>query len=112
MVVIDQPGDYEPPRDHKGYSYAAGTLAEVVLVVTDLAGVVHTYYQDLRVEVERLPKYGALSTVVASTPSSYAAWRNSFELKQIHLRSDLIKRVQKLAPKPNSLFARYDCVWT
>lgn len=80
MVVVDQPGDYVPPRDHKGYSYAAGTLAEVVLVVTDLAGVVHTYYQDLRMEVERLPKYGALSTTAASTPSSYAAWRNSFEL--------------------------------
>ena len=48
MVVFDLPGDYVPPRDHKGYGFSAGTLAEVALVVTDLAGVVHTYYQDLK----------------------------------------------------------------
>jgi hypothetical protein len=79
-VVFDLPGDYVPPRDHKGYGFSAGTLAEVAIVVTDLAGVVHTYYQDLKAEIDHLPKYGILSTTDTETSSSYANWRNSFEL--------------------------------
>ena len=68
------------PRDHKGFSFGAGTLAEVAIVVTDLAGVVHTYYQDLKAEIDSLPKYGILSTTDTETSSSYANWRNSFDL--------------------------------
>ena len=80
MIVFDLPGDYVAPRDHKGFSFSAGTLAEVAIVVTDLAGVVHTYYQDLKAEIDSLPKYGILSTTDTETSSSYANWRNSFEL--------------------------------
>jgi hypothetical protein len=35
-----------------------GTLSDAVLVITDYAGRVHSYYQDLTAVVSTLPKYG------------------------------------------------------
>jgi hypothetical protein len=67
-------------RDYRGFSGAAGTISEAVLIITDLAGVVHSYYQDLRAEVTSLPKYGDLSYTAPHTPSPYGNWRENFEV--------------------------------
>jgi FlaG/FlaF family flagellin (archaellin) len=67
-------------RDYRGFSGAAGTISEAVLIITDLAGIVHSYYQDLRAEVTSLPKYGDLSYTAPRTPSPYGNWRENFEV--------------------------------
>lgn len=63
-----------------GYGGAYGSISEAVLIVTDLVGIVHTYYQDLAAEVTTLPKHGTLSLTEPSTPSPYLDWRESFEV--------------------------------
>jgi hypothetical protein len=50
------------------------------LIITDMVGVVHTYYQDLRAEVTSLPKYGKLINAVRHTPSPFGDWREAFEV--------------------------------
>jgi hypothetical protein len=79
-LEIQQKTDFTPQRDRGGFSYASGTLSDYTIVVTDLAGVVYTYYQDLKAEIVKMPRYGDLSISKAETISPYANWRESFEL--------------------------------
>lgn len=67
-------------KELEGWSGSYGTLSEAVVVVTDLAGIVHSYYQDLRAEVTSLPKYGELSSTGPHTPSAYGGWREAYEV--------------------------------
>lgn len=69
-----------PTLNVGGYSGAYGSISDAVLVITDLIGVVHVYYQDLRAQVLTLPKFGKLYTMVSTTPSAYGDWRQSFEV--------------------------------
>jgi hypothetical protein len=64
----------------QGYSGNYGTISDVVLIITDMVGVVHTYYQDLRAELTSLPKYGKLINAVRHTPSPFGDWREAFEV--------------------------------
>ena len=64
-----------------GWSGAEGTLSEWVLLITDLAGVLTVYYQDLAASITSLPKYGTLSKTVAYTSSEYGVWRDYFEVQ-------------------------------
>jgi hypothetical protein len=63
-----------------GPSGSYGTVSDVVLVITDMAGIVHSYYQDLRAEILHLPKYGRIFAAPEHTPHPYANWREAFEL--------------------------------
>ena len=67
-------------KTDEGFSGSYGTISDVVLIITDMAGLVHTYYQDLRAEVKNLPKYGTLFQAPTHTPSPYDDWRQAFEL--------------------------------
>ena len=66
----------------RGWEGSVGTVSDWVLVVTDLAGITQTYYQDLRAEVTAMPKYGQLITTTTGTTSPYAEWRDAFELTE------------------------------
>lgn len=68
--------NYLKPSQFDGY----GTVSDVVLVVTDMAGLVKAYHQDLQAEITSLPKYGTLSQTSPSTPHPYGDWREEFEL--------------------------------
>ncbi len=68
-------------HDRLGWSGAYGTISEAVLVVTDLAGIVHSYYQDLRAEIVSLPKFGTLSSTSYNKQiPAYGDWREAFEV--------------------------------
>ena len=67
-------------KTDEGFGGSYGTISDVVLIITDMAGLVHTYYQDLRAEVKNLPKYGTLFEALSSTPSPYDDWRQAFEV--------------------------------
>jgi hypothetical protein len=67
-------------KSEGGFSGAFGTVSDWVLIVTDMAGVVHTYYQDLTAELLSLPKFGELFLSEKAAPSPYGDWRESFEL--------------------------------
>jgi len=69
-------------RDVMGWSGSYGTISEAVLIITDLAGVVHSYYQDLKAQVQSLTKYGQLIYTVPHTSSPYGDWREAFEVGQ------------------------------
>ena len=60
----------------------SGSLSDYVILVTDLAGVLHTHYQDLRAEVKSLPKYGQLFAMEAKSTSPYGNWRDAFDLSK------------------------------
>jgi hypothetical protein len=79
-------------RDVQGFSGSYGTVSDVVLIITDLAGIVHTYYQDLRAQITSLPKFGRVFNAVAHTPSPYGNWRESFE---VGLNGELVLRSGK-----------------
>ena len=64
----------------EGSSGAYGTVSDWVLVITDLAGVVHTYYQDLTAELTSLPKYGKILNAPRWTPDPYGDWRENFDV--------------------------------
>jgi len=66
-------------KSQGGWSGALGTISEAVLVVTDLVGVTHAYYQDLAARVTALPKHGNLTTTRSGTLSGYGDWRDAFE---------------------------------
>ena len=66
----------------RGWEGSMGTVSDWVLVVTDLAGVVHSYYQDLRAEVKSLPKYGSLIATTTESRQAYGAWKQAFELTE------------------------------
>ena len=83
IVQIEQSADYEPPKTHKGFSFAHGTISDVVIVVTDLAGVMHTYYQDIKAELLTLPKYGEVFSTTATTSSPYGLHPEGFELSEL-----------------------------
>jgi hypothetical protein len=51
--------------DLKSRIGAYGTVSDVVLIITDYSGVVHTFYQDIRAEIVSLPKYGSLYTTTS-----------------------------------------------
>jgi len=70
-------------RHQRGWFGALGSISEAVLIVTDLAGVVHSYYQDLRAEVTSLPTYGSLRYTTARTESPYGNWREAFEVSDL-----------------------------
>jgi hypothetical protein len=80
LVQLTQ--DASLQRDVAGWNGAVGTISEAVLIITDLAGVVHSYYQDLRAEVTALPKYGDLMYTVPYTASPYGGWREQFEVTE------------------------------
>jgi hypothetical protein len=63
-----------------GTSGSIGTISDWILIITDLAGIVHTYYQDLRAMVDTLPKYGKLLQMPRSTPDPYGDWREAFDV--------------------------------
>lgn len=67
-------------KNIEGYQGSEGTLSDWVLLVTDMLGVVHTYYQDLRAVVTSNPKYGTLHRSVEGTLSPYGDWREAFEV--------------------------------
>jgi hypothetical protein len=79
-LQVDQLTDYSPPIDHHGSSEAVGSLSEFVIIVTDMAGVLHTHYQDIRAELTSLPKYGSLMLTKEVTSSPYSTWRDAFEV--------------------------------
>jgi hypothetical protein len=66
-------------KSQGGWSGALGTVGEAVLVVTDLVGITHTYYQDLAAHVTALPKHGNLSTTATAALNGYGDWRDAFE---------------------------------
>jgi hypothetical protein len=66
----------------RGWEGSVGTVSDWVLVVTDLAGITQTHYQDLRAEVTAMPKYGQLITSTTGTTSPYSEWRDAFELSE------------------------------
>jgi hypothetical protein len=66
----------------RGWEGSEGTVSDWVLVVTDLAGITHTHYQDLRAEITAMPKYGQLITTTTGTTSPYSEWRDAFELTE------------------------------
>lgn len=70
------------PETIVGWSGAYGTISDAVMVITDMSGIVHAYYQELRAEIVSLPKYGSLYNVVQHTPSPYGDWRESFEVTE------------------------------
>merc|ERR1711871_1434396 len=70
----------ESTKREGGYSGAYGTISDWVLVVTDQVGVVHSYYQNLNVEVLSLPKFGELYATQPSAHSPYGDWRESFQV--------------------------------
>jgi hypothetical protein len=67
-------------KDPNGRSGSFGTISDWVLVITDLSGIVHAYYQDLRAVVQTLPRYGTLYTASQSTPDAYGDWREAFDI--------------------------------
>jgi hypothetical protein len=67
-------------KDPSGRSGSFGTISDWVLVITDLAGIVHAYHQDLRAVVKTLPRYGTLYTSPKSTPNPYGDWREAFDV--------------------------------
>lgn len=78
IVQISQ--DDSVSRKREGWSGASGSISEVVVIITDLAGIVHSYYQDLFAEVKSLPKYGSLLYTTSETKSPYGDWREAFEV--------------------------------
>jgi len=78
IVQISQ--DDSVSRNRDGWSGSSGSISEVVVIITDLAGIVHSYYQDLFAEVESLPKYGSLLYTTSETKSPYGDWREAFEI--------------------------------
>lgn len=81
VVQISQQ-EIQPTSTRDGYSFSEGTISDVVLVITDLAGIVHAYYQDIAAEIISLPKYGTLSTTKSFVTSPYGDWRESFEVAE------------------------------
>jgi hypothetical protein len=69
-----------PRKTEGGFSGAMGTISDWVLIITDLSGVVHTYYQDVQAEVLSLPKFGELYLTEGSAWSPYGDWREAFEV--------------------------------
>ena len=70
----------------EGFSMAAGKVSDVVLVITDYAGYVHTYYQDITAIVSTLPKYGRLYDTVRLEDKygkllSPRTWNDAFQLQ-------------------------------
>jgi hypothetical protein len=57
-----------------------GSLSEAVIVVTDMAGVVTAYYQDIYAVIETLPRYGTLFTTDAGSVLGYKSWHEAFGL--------------------------------
>jgi hypothetical protein len=57
-----------------------GSISEAVIVVTDMAGVVTTYYQDIYAVVESLPRYGTLFTTESGSLLGYTSWHEAFGL--------------------------------
>ncbi|CAM9107382.1 unnamed protein product, partial [Ectocarpus fasciculatus] len=60
VLQIDDLGLDPPVKRFDGSSGGLSSISDWVLIVTDLAGLVHTYYMDLRAEIITLPKYGDL----------------------------------------------------
>lgn len=67
-------------KNIRGWEGSVGTISDWVLVVTDLAGIVHVYYQDIRGVVTTKPKYGTLQVAALHTTSNYQDWRQRFEI--------------------------------
>eukprot|EP01038_Epipyxis_sp_PR26KG_P005103 gene5103-7113_t len=80
MIQVRQ--DYKTLEQNiqDGNEGAFGTISEVVLIITDMIGVTHSFYQDIKAEVTSLPKYGNLTYTSSFTPSPYGDWRELFEL--------------------------------
>ena len=95
--VLEIEQDTKPSTDSLfGWSGAEGTISDWVLLVTDLAGVLRVYYQDLFAQITALPKYGALYMTVPGTASEYGDWRDFFEFEvsgQITARQDTLRKL-------------------
>ena len=64
-------------KDSTGF----GQLSEIVVIVTDLAGMVHAYYQDILSLVTTMPRYGRLFSTTSGSYLSYpSSWQDSFGL--------------------------------
>jgi len=70
------------PKHNEGWSGSFGTISDWVLVITDLAGIVHTYYQDLTAEITSLPRYGKMYSAPRFTPDPYGDWREAFDVTE------------------------------
>ena len=80
LAVIEQHVGSSPRQTQEGWSGDMGTISEAVLVVTDLIGLVHTYYQDLSAVVTSLPRHGALQATGPAIVSGYGNWREALEV--------------------------------
>jgi hypothetical protein len=63
-----------------GNGSRTGTVSDWVLIITDLTGIVHAYYQDLKSIVTSMPQFGRLYSSTPATSSPYGGWRDLFEL--------------------------------
>lgn len=75
VVTISQPS--QSSGSSTGQS---GSLSEVVIVVTDMAGVVTAYYQDIYAVLDTLPRYGTLYTTEKGSLLGYTSWHEAFGL--------------------------------
>lgn len=68
----------------RGWEGSYGTISDWVLVVTDYAGIVKVYYQDIRAEITSLPKYGKLLSTTSYTSNGYGEWSEIMQLKELN----------------------------
>jgi hypothetical protein len=69
--------------DGGGWDGAYGSLSDYVLLITDLSGTVHTFYQNLVGEILSLPKHGALY-LTGRGNSSYWDFQEAFEVDPLN----------------------------
>ena len=81
-VHITQSGEPSHGNTKFGYGGAYGTISDAVLVITDIVGITHSYYQDLSAEVMSLPKYGKLYKSRSYSANSYGDWRDLFDIAE------------------------------
>jgi hypothetical protein len=81
-VHLTQSGQLAHGNNHFGYGGAYGTISDAVLVITDIVGITHSYYQDLSAEVTSLPKYGKLYKSRSYSTHSYGDWRELFDITE------------------------------
>jgi len=76
LITVAQPFASNTSSSSTLYSREGfGSISEAVLIVTDLAGVVTAYYQDIYAVLETLPQHGTLYTVTSGeTVEDYTNW--------------------------------------
>ena len=82
VVQLKQTALDDQTNTATGYTGSYGTISDAAIIITDLAGVLHTYHQDIWAEVMTLPKYGNLTLTNPKTNDkyNYLNWKESFEV--------------------------------